>query len=110
MPCRFWPWAVTHWHCTYAYLVKKNGRTCWDNLPLGLALVQPRRGARPGCTVGILCDWSFVPRAPACAGGHNACRQGTGGRFSGLGPYHTHVLDVELQAQTGRSIGRPSFL
>eukprot|EP00961_Rhodomonas_salina_P186035 2511771-Rhodomonas_salina.1 len=33
MPCRFWPWAVTHWHRTYEYWVKKNGRTGWDNLP-----------------------------------------------------------------------------
>eukprot|EP00961_Rhodomonas_salina_P064353 865345-Rhodomonas_salina.1 len=33
MPRRFWPWAVTHWHRTYAYWVKKTGKTGWDSLP-----------------------------------------------------------------------------
>eukprot|EP00961_Rhodomonas_salina_P267281 3611635-Rhodomonas_salina.1 len=33
MPRRFWPWAVTHWHRTCAYWVKKTGKTGWDSLP-----------------------------------------------------------------------------
>lgn len=33
MQCRFWPWAVTHWHRTYNHWVKALGKLGWESLP-----------------------------------------------------------------------------